>query len=99
LEECDLVSSIDRGLDPFGSYTKAAIYQGTFAMEGHLVGTVLTNPRKFVQVIEELFGESAINIEKSIVREIRNTFSLSFEDARSLTRAINAAKKKIVFMD
>jgi hypothetical protein len=98
LEECDLLGCIDRGLEPFGSHVKQTIYWKMMILHcSHREG-IINDPSIFVKVLQEIFGASAIGIEKSIVRELRKVFALSVEDRETLTSAIVAARDQVVLV-
>jgi len=98
LEEYDLLGCIDKGLEPFGSYVKQTIYWTMTILHGSQRDGIIADPSAFAKVLQEIFDESAIRIEKSIIREIRKIFALSVNDTETLTRAIAAATEQVVLV-
>ena len=95
MEEHDLIRSIDRGLDPFGSNTKQMIYWKMLSLHDDSSQEVTPDPEAFESAIVELLGANAVRIERSIIREIRKTFDLAIEDTQSMVAAIEAAKHQM----
>ena len=90
----NLVQSIDRGLDPFGSRIKQAIYF-KILMENHEGSsgeTPILNPDALQATIRETCGDDSYLIEKSIISEITKAFHLSHQQGRNIGSAIDAAK-------
>jgi len=98
MEEYDLRQCIDKGLEPFGSQVKQTIYWRMLILHNSPQDCVIANPAIFADVMKELFGSSAIGIERSIIREIKKTFDLRMEDAETLTSAIDAAKEQVILV-
>jgi len=96
LEEYDLLECIDKGLEPFGSSVKQTTYWNVTILHGSQRDGLIADPSVFAKVLEEIFGASAVGIEKSIIREIRKVFKLSVEDRETLTSAIVSARDQVV---
>jgi len=96
LEEYDLLECIDKGLEPFGSNVKQTIYWNMTILHGSQRAGLIGDPSVFAKVLEEIFGASAVGIEKSIIREIRKVFKLSVEDRETLKSAIVSATDQVV---
>jgi len=93
----DLLDSIDKGLDPFGSNYKQMIYWNLLATYRASSGEVIiSDPEAFGRAIEELSGSRAERIEQSIIREVRKTFGLSIQESRNIVSTIQAAKEILV---
>ena len=87
---------VDKGLEPFGSHVKQTIYWRMMILHGSQRDGVITNPSVFAKVLGEIFGASAIGIERSIIGEIRKVFDLPVEDRETLTGTIVAARERII---
>jgi hypothetical protein len=96
MEEYDLLQCIDRGIEPFGSNLKHSIFWKMSILHNYSKQEVIQNPTILISVIRETLGDSSAAVEKSIVREIRNTFNLEREDSRDLAGAIEGAKRQII---
>ncbi|MHB1868839.1 MAG: hypothetical protein ACYCPP_07830 [Nitrososphaerales archaeon] len=96
MEEYDLIKCIDKALDQFGSSVKNAIFWRMSLLHKSNTSEVVSDPTILSGVIEEIFSDSAPEIEKSIVREIRKVFDLAVEETSSLVVAVNAAKQQVI---
>lgn len=95
MEEYDLLQCIDRALDEFGSSTKNTIFWRMTVLHNSNRSEVISDPRIFVGVIEELLGNSAPAIKKAIIREIRKKFDLSMSEVPTLEAAIEVAREQV----
>ncbi len=96
MEEYDLLQCIDKALDGFGSSAKNAIFWRMTMFHNSGRSEVISDPRIFVDVMEETFGRGAPSIEMAIIYELSMKFILSVKGARSLVDAINEAKKQVI---
>ena len=95
MEAYDLLKCVDNGLDRFGTSVKQTIYWKITILHGSLENAIVENPSIFIGVMREIFRDSAIGVERSIIEEIRNTFNLSEEDTKTLGKTIGLAKEQI----
>ena len=96
MEEYDLIRCIDKALDQFGSSVKNAIFWRMSILHKSNTSEVISDPAVLTGVIEEMFSDSAPEIEKSIIDEIRKVFDLSFEETSSLAVAVSAARQQVI---
>ena len=98
LEEYDLLECIDKGLQPFGTHVTQTIYWRLLILHGSQREGIITDPAAFAKMLREIFDESSIGIEKSIIREISKVFTLSDKDSETLATAIVAARGQVVLV-
>ena len=98
MEEYDLLGCIDKGLEPLGSHVKQTIYWKMTILHGSQREGIVANPSIFAKVLQEIFGEISMRIEKSIIKELGKVFELSVEDMKTLTSAIVAAREQVVLV-
>lgn len=96
MEEYDLLQCIDKALDGFGSSAKNAIFWRMTIVHNSSRSEVISDPRRFVQVIREAFGAGALSIETSIIHEIKKKFMISERGSRDLVNAISEAKNQVI---
>jgi hypothetical protein len=96
MEEFDLLQCIDKGLEPFGLNVKQSIYWKMSILHNFSREEMIENPQLLVDIIKETLGDSAVEVEKSIIREIRTSFGISPEESESLIGAVGGAKKQII---
>lgn len=96
MEEYDLLQCINKALDEFGSSIKYTIFWRMAILHNSKRSEVISDPRVFVDVIEELLGSGAAPVELAIIREIRKTFDISEDCSRTLAAAINFAKEHVI---
>jgi hypothetical protein len=96
MEKYDLLHCIDKGLEPFGSNVKQSIFWKLSVLHNFSREDVTENPEHLVEIIRETLGDSAVEVEKSIIHEIRTCFEIVSEDSTGLTEAIRAAKRQII---
>ena len=96
MEEYDLIRCIDKALDQFGSSVKNAIFWRMSILHKSNTSEVISDPAVLTGVIEEMFSDSATEIEKSIIDEIIKVFDLSFEETSSLAVAVSAARQQVI---
>jgi hypothetical protein len=99
LEEYDILKCVEKGLAPFGPHAKQTVYWRISILHHSLQNTVISNPSTFTGVLQDVFGDSAVAVEESIIKELQMAFDLSEEngDLESFEHAIRAAKRKISF--
>jgi hypothetical protein len=95
LEEYDILRSVDRGLDAFGSHLKQTIYWKISILHGSMNKAVIAKPTIFVELLRQLLRDSATGVERCIIQELRRDFELSPEEAQDLHTALEAAKSQI----
>ena len=57
---------------------------------------VIENPERLSNVIRETLGDSSGAVEESIMKEIREKFSIPDEESQSIVDAIGSAKRQII---
>ncbi|MDA4130575.1 MAG: hypothetical protein OK457_07370 [Thaumarchaeota archaeon] len=96
METYDLLQCVDRGLDAFGSNMKQAAYWALTSKEGVSSDQILSNSEAFVRALKEVFGNGYPLAERSIVREIKETFSLKKPSSSyDIGKAFEIAERKI----
>lgn len=95
MEEYDILQSVDRGLDPFGSHLKQTLYWKISILHGSLNSAIIARPTIFVELLKQLLGDSSIGVEKRILKELRRDFELAPEESTDLLSALEAAKNLI----
>lgn len=95
LEEYDLLQCVDRGLETMGSQIKRTVYWKISILHGSLHDTIVTNPKIFGNVLREIFGDTAIVVERSIIQELENAFELEQGDRQDLISVLEGARRQI----
>jgi len=96
MEEYDLLQCIDKGLEPFGSNVKQSIFWKMSILHNYSRTEVIENPELLANVIRETLNDSSEAVEESIAREIRQKFSIPYEESQSMVDAIGNAKRQII---
>lgn len=91
-----ILRAIDRGLEPIGESAKRSLY--LHARRKHKLNRyeIPERPSQFSKVLEEVYGRSALGIERRIVEAVRKEFALSPTPA-SLGEAVILAAKTLRF--
>jgi hypothetical protein len=95
-QHCDttrLSEDIDRGLDNFGSGVKEIVY---FRMKQEIEmdrSDIVNKPEVFETFLDEMFGQGARTIEKTILKIIEDDFGI--QHPLSLSDAIKQARSRI----
>lgn len=97
LEERDILKCVERGMESFGPHAKQTVFWRILILHQSVESCVIANPSVFVDVLGEVFADSAVAVEESITNELAREFGLSEErgELESLERAIVVAKEKI----
>jgi hypothetical protein len=96
MEDYDLLKCVDRALDKFGTSVKQTIYWKITILHGSLQNAIVENPSIFIGVLHDIFRDSSIGVERSIVEEIRTVFTfVEGEVVESLGDALKLAKEQI----
>jgi hypothetical protein len=96
MESYDLQQCIDRGLAKFGTDAAQKLYWLLLSKCNLNTEGIVSNPPEFVKALYEIFGENGgKSIERAIIKELKNTFSLSLDECRNLTEAISSASKQV----
>ena len=75
--QSEILESIDRGLDVFGSSVREAIYFHLEKESGISRSEIISNPKKFIAGLEPIFGPGARTIEKHLISNINSQFGIS----------------------
>ena len=57
---------------------------------------MISDPQILSRVLRRIFGDSAIGIETSIIRELSDSFDLAKGNTEDLTLALKAASEQII---
>ena len=97
MEEYVIVSCVDKGLEPYGSQVKQTVYWRLSMHHGSLHNSLIADPSIFVNVLREIVGAGSKAIERSIVSELKQVFSLPKTEGRSqdLLSVLIAAREQI----
>ena len=95
LEERDILKCVEKGMEPFGPHAKQTVFWRISILHHSVESCVISSPSVFVDVLRDVFADSAVAVEESITNELAREFSLSEErgELDSLERAIVAAKE------
>lgn len=93
MEDYDLLQCIDKGLERFGTSVKQTIYWKISILHGSLQNAIIANPSIFINVLRELFHDSSVGVEESLLKEISEVFGSC--DGNTLEDAIRSAKDQI----
>lgn len=96
MEEYDILQCVDRALSQFGPSVKQSVYWHISILHGSLHNGVISHPRILSSVLRRIFGDSAVGIETSIIRELASIFDLRKGDAEDLTLALKSASEQII---
>jgi hypothetical protein len=95
MENYDFLQCIDRGLGVFGDNIRQATYVNLTLQENISSDDIVANPDAFVKILKQVFGNGYPLAERSILREIRSTFSVDPAHAHSIRDAFEEAGKNI----
>ena len=84
-------------MEPFGPHAKQTVFWRISIFHHSVENCVMSSPSAFVDVLGEVFADSAVAVEESITNELAREFSLSEDkgEVESLERAIGAAIDRI----
>ncbi len=87
-----ILKAIDKGLEPIGESAKRSLY--LYARRTHKLNRyeIPKRPSEFSRAIEEVYGRSALGIERRIIETIAKEFALE-STPRSLKDAVEMAAK------
>ena len=85
-------------MEPFGPHAKQTVFWRISILHQSVENSIMSSPSVFVDVLAEVFADSAVAVEESIINELARKFYLSEEkgELESLEHAIGAARDKIV---
>jgi hypothetical protein len=96
MEDYDLLKCVDKALDKFGTSVKQTIYWKITILHGSLQNAIVENPSIFIGVLHDIFRDSSIGVERSIIEEIRSAFTfVEGEVVETLGDALKLAKEQI----
>jgi hypothetical protein len=96
LEECDIVTCVDKGLEPYGSQVKQTVFWRISMSHGSLVNSLIADPAIFVNVLREIVGSGSAAVEKSIIKELRQAFDIPRKEGPvDLITALKIARNQI----
>ena len=84
-----VLDCVERGLATIGENTKYVVYRYMEEEKGLKPKDIPEKPDEFIDVLNEIFGIGAINLEKAIVREI----AMEFEIALKSNGFVDAVRK------
>jgi hypothetical protein len=77
MDQDDLISCVEVGLDSFGAAMKEAIYCALQANDGLDAREILEFPDALVRALRSVFGSGYVFAERSIIREMQKRFELT----------------------
>jgi len=88
-----VLQCIDAGMDSIGNTSKNIVYcylvqKGKLTREG-----ILDDPTSFIEALKNLFGQGAGILERTIVRQLRETFNIKLE-VETLTDVLVVIREK-----
>ncbi len=89
----ELVTSLDRALDEYGSSVKQVVYWNFEMTYGYGRESVFSHPEEFVKTLKSIFGSGAALVEKRISSEIRSAQGLDGDNSESLVNLLRTARR------
>ena len=74
-----LLQCIDAGMDSIGNASKRMVYWYLVQKRSISRERILDDPNAFVEALKSLFGQGAGILERTIVRQLRETFGIALE--------------------
>ena len=85
------LSSIDRGLDTFGSNVRLVVYYELKNLFGITRDEIPLRPECFVKTIERLFGVGAKVVSRAIIKELEASSGVKDLSKKDLLTALRTA--------
>jgi len=85
------LSSIDRGLDAFGSNVRVVVYFELEKLHRITREQIPLKPELFVATINKLFGVGASTVSRAVCRELEKSSGISGLSSKDLLTAIRTA--------
>lgn len=81
LDDYEVMQCIDSALDKFGPGIKYTVYWRMVVLNQAPSEGIIANPEGFAAALKSIFGNSAKQIERAIVDEIRSRVGDSYSDS------------------
>ena len=90
-----VLQCIDVGMDSLGGTSKHIVYWYLAQKRNLTRDGILDDPNAFIEALRTLFGQGAGILERTIIRQLRQTFNVTFGE--NLTEVLALVRRKDSF--
>jgi len=87
-----VLQCIDVGMDSLGGTSKHIVYWYLAQKRNLTRDGILDDPNAFIEALRTLFGQGAGILERTIIRQLRQTFNVTFGE--NLTEVLALVRRK-----
>jgi len=87
-----VLQCIDVGMDSLGGTSKHIVYWYLAQKRNLTRDGILEDPNAFIEALRTLFGQGAGILERTIIRQLRQTFNVTFGE--NLTEVLALVRRK-----